>query len=410
MPTQTQLERYADVLIRIGINVQPGQPVSIVSPIETAYFARILASRLYDAGSGTVEIEWTDPLYSRLHLEKAPEHSLTHVPRWQIQQQEEQVEENTAFVYIDAEDPDLLSGVDPARVNLRRTARGKAFKKIDDWFMADRVSWLVCSIPSERWACKMFPDAPSGEAAVDELWAAIFTVMRMKEDDPVDAWQRHFEDLERRAAFLNEQHVRRLEYRAPGTNLSLALPQGHLWVAARSTNAAGAWFSANLPTEEIYTLPARDGANGTVRATMPLSRSGVVIEGIELRLENGRIVDYHADAGYETLKEIIETDEGSHFLGEVALVSVDSPIRKLQRLFYNTLFDENASCHLAIGRAYPTCLADGRDMTDEQLQAHGANDSITHTDFMIGSDEMDIDAVLDDGRVVPIQRKGRWAF
>lgn len=410
VPTSAQLSRYADVLIRIGLNVQPNQAISISGSLETAEFTRILASRLYDAGAGVVDIDWYDPPSRRMRLEKAPAAALTRVPKWQIQKSEQEIEENTGFIYIDAEDPDLLSGVDPSRVATYQKAQGTAFKEIDDLFMSDRVTWVVCSVPSAAWACKMFPDAPSPADAMESLWSAIFTVMRMDEPDPVAAWQRHFDDLDRRAAFLNQHRFRRLHYRGPGTDLSVELPDKHRWVSARSVNHRGDWFCANLPTEELYTLPKRDGVNGTVRSTMPLSYSGVILEDTELRFEHGRIVEYSAKSGYETLRELIDTDDGSHYLGEVALVPIGSPIARLNRLFYNTLFDENASCHLAIGKAYPTCLEGGSDMTEDELVRHGVNDSINHVDFMVGSEVLNIIGETYGGAKVPVLSQGRWAI
>ncbi len=409
MPTQEQLERYAEVLIRVGLNVQPDQPVVIRSPIETADFARLLMEKSYEAGAATVYVDWRDPLTNRVRLVREAEEHLAKVPRFLVQKSEEQCAENAAFLVIDAEDPDVYAGVDPKRIAMASKATQAAMKEVNQNFMEDRVTWLVCSIPTGDWALKMFPNETRDEA-IAKLWAAIFKVMRMDHDDPVQAWQDHVDRLEARAAFLNESNFRFLHYRAPGTDLQVELPNGHIWQAARSRNGQGAGFVANMPTEEVYTMPKRDGVNGTVRSTMPLAYEGVVIEGIELVFEQGRIIRYHAQSGLDTLQELIETDEGSHYLGEVALVPVDSPIAELNTLFFNTLFDENASCHLAIGEAYPTCLGGGKGLSKEELLARGANDSLTHVDFMIGSQQLDIDGVLDDGTSVPLFRAGRWAL
>lgn len=409
MPSIEQLERYADVLIRVGLNVQPGQPVSIQTPLEAAEFVRILVAKAYEAGAFTVNVDWHDPLSRRIRLQKESEQALGQVPRWAIQKTEELCGTNTAFLYIDAEDPDLLSDVDPKRIALQAKANGVAFKEVDKNFMEDRVTWLVCSIPTKDWAGKMFPEDTS-DAALDKLWQAIFLTMRMGEEDPVNAWNLHLDRLEKRAEFLNEKRFRSLHYRGPGTDLTVELSELHTWMAARSQNQQGSGFVANLPTEEVYTLPKRNGINGRVRSTMPLSYGGVVIEGIELKFEIGRITQYSAETGLETLKELVETDEGSHFLGEIALVPVDSPISNLNKLFYNTLFDENAACHLAIGEAYPTCLQGGKNMSEEELRQHGANDSLTHVDFMIGSNQLDIDGQTADGTTVPLFRAGNWVI
>lgn len=410
MPQPEELLRYADIIVRVGANVQPGQPVTVTAPIDTAPFVRLLTERLYLAGAGIVHLRWHDPMIRRLTFERAEEAELGRVPGWEVQRQAEEIEENSVLIYVDAEDPDLLKGVDAGRVALASKARGQAFKASDDRIMADEVTWVVCASPSPAWARKMFPEIEDEDAAVEALWQTLLRVMRTQGEDAVAAWRRHFDDLERRAEFLNSHRFRRLHYRAPGTDLHLELPELHLWSAARSVNARGAAFAANLPTEEVYTLPARGGAEGTVRATMPLVYHGVVIEGIELTFKGGQVVDYRCQTGYETLKQLIETDEGSRYLGEVALVPVTSPIAQEGRLFYSTLFDENASCHLAVGHAYPTCLKGGREMSEEELQQAGLNDSITHVDFMIGSKELDIDGETEKGELVPVMRQGLWAF
>ena len=409
MPSREQLERYAEVLVRIGLNVQEGQPVSIRTPIEAAEFARILVEKSYEAGASTVHVDWLDPLTRKIRMEREAEEHLVKVPKWAVQKSEEQCADHTAFLFIDAEDPDLLKGIDPKRIALVSKAMHSALKEVDKNFMEDRVTWLVCSIPTLNWAQKMFPQ-DSEQDAVSKLWDAIFKVMRMDQADPVAAWNDHLNKLEARANFLNDKKFRRLHYVAPGTDLSVELPDGHIWKAARSANGQGKGFVANMPTEEVYTLPKRDGVNGVVSSTMPLSYGGVVIEGIELTFENGRVVHFNAKSGYDTLKELIETDEGSHYLGEVALVPVNSPIAELNTLFYNTLFDENASCHLAIGEAYPTCLEGGQGLSKEELLARGANDSLTHVDFMIGSKTMNIDGILDDGSEVALFRSGEWVI
>lgn len=409
MPTIKQLERYAEVLIRVGLNIQPGQPVSIRTPIEAAEFVRMLVAKAYEAGALTVHVDWHDPETGRIRLLQESEEALVHVPTWIVQKSAELCHDNTAFLHIDAENPDLLADVDPRRIAMAAKARNVALKEVNKNFMEDRVSWLVCSIPTKAWAMKLFPGEPE-DTAVEKLWDTIFKTMRMDETDPVSAWNEHLDRLETRAEFLNDRRFARLSWRAPGTDLTVDLPALHLWMAARSANRLQNGFVANLPTEEVYTLPKRDGVNGTLRSTMPLSYGGVVIEGLELTFKDGRITDYSAAEGYETLKELIETDEGAHYLGEIALVPVDSPISNLNRLFYNTLFDENASCHVAIGEAYPTCLQGGKAMSEDDLRKNGANDSATHVDFMIGSAELDIDGHMADGTVVPLFRKGNWVI
>lgn len=268
MPTIKQLEQYADVLIRIGLNIQPGQPLTIRTPIEAAEFVRILTARAYAAGASTVNIDWSDPIIKQIRLKQESEENLQRIPNWVVQKGEEECDNNTAFLTIAAEDPDLLADVDPKKIALYSKAHGAAMKKFMQNFMEDRVSWLVCSIPTAKWATKMFP-GDSEEVAVQKMWDAIFDVMRMNEDDPVAAWNAHLDSLEARAKFLNDHHFQRLHYKGPGTDLKVALPKRHFWQAARSVNAQNDWFVANLPTEEVFTLPQRDGVDGVVKSTMP---------------------------------------------------------------------------------------------------------------------------------------------
>jgi len=409
MPNTEQLKKYAEILIRIGLHVQEGQPVSIAAPLEAVDFVRILSATAYDAGAKYVEINWHDPLCGRIDMERKSLAALQEVPKWPIAMTDELYAENAAFLSFLAADPDLLAGIDPERITLHHQAVGIAYQGIQKYFMEEKVSWLACSIPTKDWAQKMFPDETPDEA-VAKLWSAIFSVMRMEEADPAEAWALHAQQLEERAHKLSDKRFTRLHYTAPGTDLWVGLPEHHKWVGARAYNEKGTWFTPNLPTEEIFTLPHRNSVEGTVRSTMPLAYGGVTIEGIELRFEEGRIVHYSATKGEETLKGLIETDEGSHYLGEIALVPDDSPISNLNLLFYNTLFDENASCHLAIGKAYPFCLQGGKEMSEQELLDAGANDSITHVDFMIGSAELDIDGETADGTMVPLFRKGNFVI
>lgn len=409
MPDQKQLEHYADILIRVGLNVQPGQPVAISAPLEAAEFVRILSARAYLVGARHVEIDWDDPQCDRIGAMMMPDDALEEVPAWPILRIDEQYEKNTAFLSIHAADPELMKDVPPERLAKRAKAIGMALERVQRYFMEERISWLACSIPTAAWAQTVFPGIGADEA-VAKLWEAIFDVMRMNEPDPTLAWQHHIARLDERARNLNHRHFRALHYRGPGTDLRVLLPARHLWVAAQSQNDKGDGFTANLPTEEVFTLPQRDGVDGTLTSTMPLAYNGQLIEGISLRFERGKIVDYTSSTGYETLKGLIETDEGSHSLGEIALVPHDSPISNRRHLFYNTLFDENASCHVAIGKAYPFCLDGGKAMSEEEQIAAGANHSITHVDFMIGSADLEIDGELADGTVVPVFRKGNWAL
>jgi len=277
--------------------------------------------------------------------------------------------------------------------------------------MSNKNAWCVVSIPTESWAKKVFPeDAP--DAAVENLWQAIFAAVRLAPgEDAAARWQKHIEFLARAAKFMNDHAFSRLEYKnALGTNLSIELPERHIWMGGAEKTQDGVTFVANMPTEEIYTLPKRDGVNGTVRATRPLNVNGNLVEGFSLTFKDGKVVDYKTERGAEILKELFSTDEGASYLGEVALVPYDSPISKSGVLFFNTLFDENAACHLAFGKAYPTCIEGGEAMTSVELLQRGVNDSLVHEDFMVGSRDLAIDGIEADGTRVPVFREGNFAF
>jgi aminopeptidase len=305
--------------------------------------------------------------------------------------------------------PDLLKGVNPERIANFQKATGKALAQYRKYIQSDKVSWTVIAAASDAWAEKVFPEA-SAETRVPKLWEAIFKATRVDTDQPVEAWTKHDAALHEKVDYLNEKRYKKLHYKAPGTDLTIELNDKHLWVGAGSENEQGCEFMANMPTEEVFTVPLKTGVNGVVSSTKPLSYGGNIINDFSLTFENGRIVGIKAKVGEEILKHLIETDEGSHYLGEVALVPFNSPISQSNVLFYNTLFDENASNHLAIGSAYAFCIEGGKKMSSAELAENGLNESITHVDFMIGSAEMDIDGVTADGTIEPVFRNGDWAF
>lgn len=407
MPSHEQLTHYADILLQIGINLQPNQPLQVNAPIELAPFVRVLTERAYLAGAHSIDIELYDPLCRRIALEKMPDASLTFAPDWPNAKMRELIALNAGFIGFHSADPDLLAGIEPTRIATRSGAQGKAYHTVSE-DMINTCSWLGCSVPTSAWAQKVFPNH-SPEAAISALWEAIFHTMRMDQPNPVAAWRRHLENLHARATYLNDARFDQLHYSAPGTDLWVGLPKGHIWTAGDSKNAQGVSFTPNMPTEEVFTMPKRDRVNGTVRSSMPLSTRGVLIEEIELHFEKGRITDYSASKGYNTLKGLIESDEGAHYLGEIALVPYNSPISQMNTLFYNTLFDENASCHFAIGNAYANTIEGGLAMSTEELLQAGANVSTVHVDFMIGTKEMQIDGVQEDGTVQALFRNGSWA-
>lgn len=403
------LEKYADLAVRVGINIQKGQNLNITAPISAVDYVRIVVKKAYEAGARNVYIEWNDDEITRTRYDLAPDEAFTDYPMWKARGMEELAEGGAAFLSIVSSNPDLLKGVDPERIaNANKTA-GQAMDKFRSYPMSDKVSWSVIAVPSESWAEKVFPNLTTDEQ-VDKLWEAIFQATRVDTEDPVLAWKEHNATLHTKVDYLNEKKYKKLHYKAPGTDLVVELHEAHLWIGGGSVNEKNDPFVANMPTEEVFTLPLKDGVNGYVSSTKPLSYGGNLIENFTLTFEKGRIVDVKAEHGEETLKHLVETDEGSHYLGEVALVPHNSPISQSNLIFYNTLFDENASNHFALGNAYAFCLEGGKTMSKEELAEKGYNSSITHVDFMVGSAEMDIDGITADGKVEPLFRNGNWAF
>ncbi|WP_127530607.1 aminopeptidase [Paenibacillus kobensis] len=410
MPIPAQkLEQYAELIIKVGVNVQQGQEVFVTCSIDQAELGRLIAAQAYEVGAANVHMEWTDDVTSRLKYEKAADRIFTEYPEYERLKRNAFVDRGAAFIAVVSSSPDLLKGISPARIGNFQKASGEALQYYRRAVQSDQNSWTVVAAASQAWAAKVFPDAPADEA-VDKLWNAIFESVRLNTPDPVQAWTAHNENLHAKVHILNEKRYAKLHYRAPGTDLTIELPEKHLWVGAASENKDDVPFMANMPTEEVFTVPYRNGVNGYVSSTKPLSYGGNIIDGFKITFENGRIVNTEAEQGGEILEQLVNTDEGSHYLGEVALVPHHSPISESNILFYNTLFDENASNHLAIGSGYAFNVEGGKKMSPEELVAAGVNSSITHVDFMIGSPEMDIDGILADGTTEPIFRKGNWAF
>jgi aminopeptidase len=405
-----KLSKYAALAVEVGVNIQPGQTLVVAAPIQAAEYVRMVVAHAYTKGARYVHVDWNDENITRTRYELAPEDSFKEFPiNWKAKGWEEMAEDNAAFLSIIAANPDLLNGIDPKRIKESNIAQSNAMKAFRQYAMSDKISWSIVAVPSEAWADKVFPELTQ-ERRVDALWEAIFAATRINQADPVQAWRDHTNLLDEKAHVLNSKKYKALHYTSPGTDLTIELPETHLWVCAGSHNEKDTLFIANMPTEEVFTAPLKTGVNGTVTSTKPLSYAGNLIENIKATFKDGKIVDYSADKGYDTLKGLIETDEGSQYLGEVALVPHRSPISDTNLVFFNTLFDENASNHIAIGKAYAFCLEGGKSMNKEEQEAAGINDSLTHVDFMIGSAEMDIDGILEDGTKEPVFRKGNWAF
>lgn len=404
------LEKYALMVVEAGVNIQPDQILVLNAPIECAPFARMISEAAYKEGARDVIMVWEDELSTKIRFQNAPEAVFNEFPSWTKDMYTHCARNNAAFVSISADDPELLKDIPSDRVSAAQKARRAALQEFNDRTMNNRNTWCVISVPSVNWALKVFPDMTEDEA-VSKLWGAILKAVRADQEDPMAAWEVHKENLKKSLDFLNGCNFKYLKYsNSLGTDLTIELPENHLWLGGSDYTPEGLAFIANMPTEEVYTLPKRNGVNGTVHSSMPLNYNGNLIEDFSLTFIDGKITGFTAKQGYEILKGLIDTDEGASYLGEVALVPYDSPISNTGILFYNTLFDENASCHLAIGKAYPVCIKDGENMTREQLNALGANDSLTHVDFMVGTADLCITGIRQDGSAVPVFVDGNFAF
>lgn len=411
MKEKDLLEEYARLVVRTGVNLQKEQRLVINAPIECAEFARRIAGEAYRAGAHDVEIFWGDEEFSHLRFALAKKSVFGEFPEWRRRFYEDYAEQGAAFVTIAARNPEIFKDIAPEKLTLANQTAGAALLEYRTRLMSNKNTWCVVSVPTKAWAQKVFPEL-SCDDAVARLWREIYATVRIGEDgDPVRAWEEHAAFLKRAADFMNGHAFRFLRYtNALGTDLEVELPEGHIWAGGAEYSEGGVRFVANMPTEEVYTLPKRDGVNGTVVATKPLVFNGNLIENFRLVFRDGKVVDAQAERGADILRELLDTDEGASYLGEVALVPFDSPISRSGVLFYNTLFDENASCHLALGKAYPTCLKGGADMQSVELLQHGVNDSLLHEDFMVGSEDLSILGIRRDGREVPVFVKGNFAF
>ncbi|HDR4863952.1 TPA: aminopeptidase [Bacillus cereus] len=409
MTFEEKLQAYAELTVKIGVNIQPGQYLLVNTSVVALDFARIVVKEAYKAGAARVHVNFSDEEMERAYFDYASDEEFNRFPEWIVKMNDELLERKGALLMIDAADPDKFTGISSDRLATYQKVAGAALRNNRNAVMKDSIAWSMVAVPSPKWASKVFPDLAT-EDQVPALWEAIFKAVRIGEGSAIEKWCEHVTNLESRAVLLNNKKYMKLHYTAPGTDLTIALAPQHKWVTGGGKTPDDTIFMANMPTEEVYTLPMKQGVNGYVSNTKPLVYQGNIIDGFKLTFEEGKIVKAEAQVGHDLLQELINVDEGSCYLGEVALVPHESPISASGILYFNTLFDENASNHLAIGKAYPTCLEDGRDLENDQLETLGANISVTHEDFMIGSSEMDIDGILPDGTVEPIFRKGSWAF
>ncbi len=409
------LEKYAALTVKVGLNLQPGQKLILHHlrnggvPIETAPLVRELVKYAYMAGSPLVDVQWRDDQLTFAKYDHAPRDSFREFSAWKAQGLMDVINEGGTILTISAIDPDLLSGQDPVLVDQQQRTFLEHWKPVSAEIGKNTMNWCLISIPIDGWARKIFPNLPE-EEQMPALWETIFNVCRVDRDDPIAAWKDHLNDLMARANYLNQKSYQKLHYTGPGTDLWLTLPEGHVWRSAGFESQGGISFTANIPTEEVFTLPDRSKTEGTVQSSRPLVYSGNVIDNFSLTFKEGRVVDFKAEVGQEYLENMLGVDDGARMLGEVALVPDSSPISQSGLLFYNTLLDENASCHLALGGAYRFSLEGGDKMTTDEFAARGGNSSLLHADFMIGSDQLNVEGFLENGESEPVLKDGEWAF
>lgn len=405
----SKLEKYASLLVEVGLNVQKDQRVSINASVDALPLVRLVTEKAYGKGAKDVKVNLKDDKLTQLHAKNKSLEEFSSVPEWVIDERMYYSDEKAAFLSLTSSSPELLKDVDPEKLQAMQISAGKAFKEYSNRIQSDYHSWCVAGYPSAEWARLVFPDK-SDEEAVDALLDLIFYTMRIDHENPVQAWKELDESLHKKVDILNERHFHALRYEAPGTDFTMELPEKHLWAGASSEDSNGVRFMANMPTEEVFTAPEKTGVNGYVSNTKPLSYGGNIIDGFKLTFKDGQVVDYIAEKGEDVLKSLLNTDEGAKYLGEVALVPDDSPISNTETLFFNTLFDENASCHIALGSAYGFSVNGGKDMSREELSEAGLNDSITHVDFMIGGPELNIYGIDSDGKETQIFENGNWVI
>ncbi|MDG3138249.1 aminopeptidase [Streptococcus suis] len=404
------LAKYAKLLVSTGINVQPGHTVQLTIGVEQAELARLIVKEAYAHGAKEVLVNWLDDVIARERLVNVDVELLEQVHPQRITEMNYLLERKASRLVVLSEDPGAYDGVDPEKLSRNARALSQALNPMRQASQANKISWTLGAASGLEWAKKVFPNATSDEEAVDLLWDQIFKTCRIYDEDPIKAWEEHEARLVAKAKVLNDEQFVKLHYTAPGTDLVLGMPKNHLWEAAGSINAQGEKFIANMPTEEVFTAPDYRVADGYVTSTKPLSYNGNIIEGIKVTFKDGEIVDVTAEKGDEVMKKLVFDNAGARGLGEVALVPDKSPISQSGVTFFNTLFDENASNHLAIGQAYAFSIEGGTEMSQEELKEAGLNRSDVHVDFMIGSNKMNIDGIREDGTPVPIFRDGEWAI
>lgn len=409
MNLEKQLEKYAELAVKVGINLQEGEGLMIGGNVSALPLCRKIVEKAYAAGAKHVEFQLNDDDMSIARYENAHDFVFENFPKWKIDSLEAMYKDNYHQIFVSAPNPELLKDIDGDLIAKSQKTMSQAASPIMHYRMTGHTKWSIVAVPSDAWAKSVYPDLPL-EEATEKLWDKIFEATRVDQDDPVQAWKDHDENLKKYKNYLNEKDFEKFVYKAPGTDLEVYLADGHHWMGGSKESQAGPAFVANIPTEEVFTTPHYLKVNGTLKATKPLSLNGKLVDGFGFTFKDGQVVDFFADKGYDVLEKLMANDEGAKYLGEIALVPVDSPISNTGVLFNNTLFDENASCHFALGRAYSYAMNDGSTASQEELKARGANFSLIHVDFMVGTEELEIIAYEKNGNEVQIFKNGNWAF
>lgn len=411
MPKQELIQKLAELAVKVGANVQKGQLVAVNSSTETKELARVIVEEAYKAGAKSVGVNWSGDYVSHSGLEYQTLETLKDIPEWFVDKYKHFVDEGGCVISITSPIPGLNADLDPKKIQAAGLARMQKLQFYQTHMMGNRAQWTIVAAPNEIWAERVFPEL-KGEEAVEALWNAILEASRVREDnDPIQEWAEHNKRLLAHNKILNDYQFKSLHFKnSLGTDLTIELVENHIWAGGGEHATTGVYFNPNIPTEENFTMPYKYGVNGKVVATKPLNYQGNLIEDFWLEFKDGKVVDFDAKKQKESLRSLVELDEGSSYLGEVALISYDSPISNSNILFFNTLFDENASCHLALGRAYPMNVKGGTEMSQEELSKLGSNYSMAHSDFMFGSKDLDIVGTLKDGSTVQIFKDGDFVI
>lgn len=408
-PNMNALKKYAELAVEVGINLQPQEGLIIGSNVHGLPLAREIMKIAYAKGAKHVEFMLNDDEMTLAKYQHGADYVFENFPKWKVDAIKSMYEDNYHHLFIAAPNPELLKDIPGDLVAKDQKNMSLAMSPVMKYRMTGQTKWSIVAVPCPEWALSVYPDKTE-EAAIAALWEKIFDATRVSEDNPIQAWKAHDEGLKKYKKFLNDKQFEKLVLKAPGTDLEVFLAEEHYWMGGSKESHAGHDFVANIPTEEVFTTPHKLKVNGTLKATKPLSLNGKLVDGFGFTFKDGKVVDFYADQGYDVLEKLLENDEGASYLGEVALVGDDSPISNTGILFNNTLFDENASVHLALGRAYAYAMQNGSDLTQEQLENKGANFSLIHVDFMVGGPEMEITAYEKNGNKIALFENGNWTF